>query len=69
VIKQFNMQQTHLNMLTNKVKTARIKLQEHRNLGSKSNLSVYEAARLMDMIRRGEKEPEKSSGGIFFSLN
>jgi hypothetical protein len=69
VNRQINIQQTHLDMLTNKVKTARIKLQEHRNLGPKSNLSVYEAARLMDMIRRGEKEPEKSSGGIFFSLN
>lgn len=56
-------------MLSNRVKTARVKLQEHRALGSKSNLTVYEAARLMDTIRRAEREPEKANGGIFFSLN
>jgi len=63
------MQQTHFNIMANKVKTAQFKLNRHRNLGSKSTMSIYEVARLMDTIKRGERTDEVQSGGIFFSMN
>ncbi len=64
-----DMQQTHLNIMANKVKTAQFKLNQHRNLGSKSPMSIHEVARLMDTIKRGERDEQIHQGGIFFSMN
>lgn len=63
------MQQTQFNIIANKVKTAQFKLNQHRNLGSKSTMSIHEVARLMDTIRRGDRVDQTHSGGIFFSMN
>lgn len=56
-------------MITNRIKSAKNKLDQHRSLGNKSTLSVYEVARLLDTIKAGEKMNESSADSIFFSLN
>ena len=63
------MQLTTTNMMMNRVKNAKIKLSQHRDLGNRSSLSVYEVARLMDTVRLGERVEEQSQNSIFFSLN
>ena len=56
-------------MMMNRVKNAKIKLSQHRDLGNRSSLSVYEVARLMDTIKFGEKAEGNAQDSIFFSLN
>ncbi|MFZ9028650.1 MAG: hypothetical protein ACO2Z9_06515 [Crocinitomicaceae bacterium] len=63
------MQLTTTNMMMNRVKNAKIKLSQHRDLGNRSSLSVYEVARLMDTIKFGEKAEGNAQDSIFFSLN
>ena len=63
------MQLTTTNMMMNRVKNAKIKLSQHRDLGNRSSLSVYEVARLMDTIKFGEKADGNAQDSIFFSLN
>jgi hypothetical protein len=56
-------------MINNKVKSAKFKLSQHRSQGSKSQLNIFQVAKLMDTIKRGEDSTENSSANIFFSLN
>lgn len=63
------MQRTEFNIMANKVKNAQFKLNQHRSLGAKSSLSVYEVARLMDTIKRGVRNDEMEHSSIFFGLN
>lgn len=56
-------------MINNRIKTAKFKLDQHRLRGSKSNLSVFEVARLLDSIRRAEEVGEDNNNSTFFSLN
>lgn len=63
------MQLTTTNMMMNRVRNAKMKLSQHRDLGNKSSLSVYEVARLMDMVKFSERADEASQNSIFFSLN
>lgn len=51
----------------NRVKNAERKLNLHKEKGQHSSLSVFQVAKLMDVIRMGEEEQPKQS--IFFSLN
>lgn len=63
------MQLVNFNMISSKIKSAKFKLSQHKVQGEKSDLSVYQVARLMDMIK---SEPNDSEGGvsnIFFSYN
>lgn len=63
------MQQTNFDMINNRVKTAKFKLDQHKNLGTKSSLSVFQAARLMDTIKFESKVSDKEQQHIFFSWN
>ena len=63
------MQQTNLDMINNRVKTAKFKLSQHKLQGENSNLSVYQVARLMDTVKKGVDNPEANQSTIFFSLN
>lgn len=63
------MQQTNLDMINNRVKTAKFKLSQHKLQGENSNLSVYQVARLMDTVKKGIDTPEANQSTIFFSLN
>ncbi len=54
--------------MINKVKRqAEDKLQKHRELGNRSNLSIIEVANLMDIITFGPTENSIEGLPIFFS--
>ena len=63
------MQQTNLDMINNRVKTAKFKLSQHKLQGESSNLSVHQVARLMDTVKKGIDNPGNDQSTIFFSLN
>lgn len=63
------MQLSDFNMTSNALKNAKYKLSKHNLLGEKSSLSVFQVARLMDTIKRGENINDGGSTSIFFSLN
>ncbi|MEY3084639.1 MAG: hypothetical protein RL037_819 [Bacteroidota bacterium] len=51
---------------SNVARNAQLKLSKHRELGVKSNLSVFEVAALMDKLKNAERmEDHKNS--VFFS--
>ena len=56
-------------MINNRIKTAKFKLNQHRNLGEKSTLSIHQVAKLMDTVKRGEEINESTHQSIFFSWN
>lgn len=56
-------------MMNNRIKSAKYKLDQHRVKGAKSNLSIFEVARLMDTIKTGEEINNAGNNSIFFSLN
>ncbi len=60
------MQLTGVNIIENNIKQAQYKLSQHRNLGERSNLSIYQVARLMDKLNSKEKSSKKE---FYFSLN
>lgn len=57
------------NFLENRIKNAKNKLSQHKTLGIKSSLSIYEVANLMDTVRSGEQLSNDQSSSIFFSWN
>ena len=53
-------------LISNVARNAQLKLSKHRELGVKSNLSVFEVAALMDKLKNAERmEDHKNS--VFFS--
>jgi hypothetical protein len=48
-------------MINNTVQRANYKLNQHRQLGSSSSLSIFEVARLLDTVRLGEKNQSIST--------
>ena len=56
-------------MINNRIKTAKFKLSQHKLQGEKSELSVFEVARLMDTVKWGEEMNKDRSENILFSLN
>lgn len=52
-------------MIENKIKTAQYKLSQHKVQGSKSNLSIFEVASLMDLVKMGERNSETGSDNRF----
>ena len=70
VIQTINdMQQTNIDMINNKVKTAKFKLSQHKLQGESSSLSVYQVAILMDTVNKGFDNADANQSTIFFSLN
>ncbi len=57
-------------MINNVIKRAEIKLSQHKILGKKTNLSVFEVAQLMDTLKKGEMMNDsryQQSPSMFFS--
>jgi len=50
------------------VREAKLKLSVHRELGTKSTMSIFEVAELMDQIKKDNEATEKEQS-IFFSLS
>lgn len=56
-------------MINNNIKTAKFKLNMHRQKGIKSELSVFQVAELLDSIKRAEQQKEMNPTSIFYSIN
>lgn len=56
-------------MINNIIKRAEYKLSQHRSLGTRSNLSVLEVAKLMDTIKKGHTMKEAQTRSVFFSYS
>ncbi len=55
-------------MINNTIKTAEYKLDKHKALGNKSNLSVFQVAALIDSIDRAKKfESQPKNETLFFN--
>ena len=63
------MQLTNFNMVSNSVENAKFKLSQHKVQGQESNLSIFQVAKLMDMIKVGENRTSSNNELIGFSLN
>lgn len=63
------MQLTNFNMVGNSVKNAKFKLSQHKVQGQESGLSIFQVAKLMDMIKVGENRTSSDNEIIGFSLN
>ena len=58
-----------MQLINNRVKEAKYKLSQHRLQGPKTSLSVFQVARLMDTVKRGESDDTISKHSVFFSMN
>lgn len=56
-------------MINNKIQLAKYQLSQHKIQGVNSQLSIFEVAKLMDMVRIGDSGSASKSKSIFFSLN
>ena len=54
---------------TNRVKSAKFKLSQHRIQGERSSLSIIQVARLMDVVKNGGEMSHRQNGSVFFSWN
>lgn len=54
---------------TNRVKSAKFKLSQHRVQGERSSLSILQVARLMDLVKNGGEANQATNGSVFFSWN
>jgi len=63
------MQLTNFNMVSNTVKNAKFQLSQHKVQGQESDLSIFQVAKLMDMIKVGENRTSSNNELMGFSLN
>ncbi|MEJ6616585.1 MAG: hypothetical protein QNL61_06680 [Crocinitomicaceae bacterium] len=62
------MQPILMNMIENKIKSAKFKLSQHKVQGANSTLSIFQVASLMDLVK-GEKSAEGQIYKNRFLLN
>ena len=55
--------------MNSRIQSAKFKLSQHRAQGSKSNLSIFQVAQLMDTVQNIVEETSNHKKSIFFSLN
>lgn len=55
-------------MIQNTIKKAEFRLEQHKSMGKKSTLSVFEVAQLMDVIKFKETLKKSPYESLFFSL-
>lgn len=65
----YKMQTTTIDMINNRIKQAKYRLSQHKVQGVNSNLSIFEVARLMDTVKRGDNATENKASSVFFSMN
>ena len=56
------------NLRNKSIQSAQSKLSKHRELGTKTNLNVFEVAELMDTLKFSNFQ-EETKASVFFSLN
>lgn len=57
------------NIVTNRIKLAKQKLNDHRNLGTKSRLSIEQVAELHDIVNGGNSMVPEGETGLFYGLH
>ena len=67
--KMKRMFQNSTTMMSNTVELAKKQLEIHAKAGSKSNLSIYEVAELMDTVRKMSKNNQREKPSIFYSFS
>jgi hypothetical protein len=55
-------------MLNQNSKTVELKLEQHRQLGTKSKLDIIEVAQLMDSLKHSHMVKQGQSHSIFFGI-
>ena len=65
----YKMQTTTFDMINNRIKQAKYRLSQHKVQGVNSNLSIFEVAKLMDTVKRGDNANENKATSVFFSMN
>ncbi len=55
-------------MLNNTLKLAQFKLAQHKTQGTKSKLSIFEVAQMLDNIKMAEQMKNVQSQSIFHSI-
>lgn len=55
-------------MINNTIQIAQNKLSQHRELGTRSGLNIFEVARLLDKIKMAEKMKENPQSNLFFQI-
>ena len=60
------MQATKFKMMNNDIKTAQFRLQQHREMGQFSKLSIIDVAKLLDMINTAESYSKPSTQPTIF---
>jgi hypothetical protein len=56
-------------MITNTITLAKKQLEDHAKKGANSNLSIFEAARLMDVVKFGNDIDKVGKSPIFFNFS
>lgn len=56
-------------MINNAVNVAKVKLARHKEMGTKSTLSIVEVAQLMDLVTFGPSLPQVKSTSLFFNYH
>jgi hypothetical protein len=54
---------------SNRVKSAKFKLSQHRIQGERSPLTILQVARLMDVVKNGGDMNQTPNQSVFFSWN
>lgn len=55
-------------MINHTIKTVQTKLLKHQELGTKSNLSIFQVAKLMDDLKDAEQMKKNNTNSIFHSI-
>lgn len=56
-------------MINNSINMAKYQLNLHQELGSNSTLSIFEVAKLMDVLRIGDSVKQNNTQPIFFNFS
>ena len=55
-------------MIKNKIKVVQLKLNQHRQAGTKSDLSIIQVAELMDKLKTADQINDHINNSIFHSI-
>jgi hypothetical protein len=62
------MKENFQNLNRSTLGNAKSKLSQHRSMGSQSNLSIFEVAQLMDIVKFGSESDKNQMPSLFFSV-
>jgi hypothetical protein len=66
-LKKIEMKENFQNLNRNSANEAKSKLSQHRSMGTKSNLTIFQVAHLMDTLKYSENDKNQLPS-LFFSV-